>query len=142
MFESSGLYSVRSFYGIINSRGVVPMHTPAVWSLNIPPRIHVFLWLLANNKLLTRDNLAKRRDVEDLSCLFCSENETCHHLFFDCFVAKLIWPVIHELFGVQVGNDLESVARWWISNSKNSALNVVCTAILWALWKLRNDMCF
>ena len=57
-------------------------------------------------------------------------------------MAKLIWPVIHELFGVQVGNDFESVARWWISNSKNSALNVVCTAILWALWKLRNDMCF
>ena len=29
--------------------------------------------------------------------------------FFDCFVAKLIWPVIHELFGVHVANDFESV---------------------------------
>jgi hypothetical protein len=30
----------------------------------------VFLWLLANNKVLTRDNLAKRRAVNDKTCLF------------------------------------------------------------------------
>ena len=30
-----------------------------MWKLKVPPRIHIFLWLLANNKLLTRDNLAK-----------------------------------------------------------------------------------
>ena len=63
-------------------------------------------------------------------------------IFIYCFVAKLIWPVIHEMFGVHAGNNFEFVARWWISNKNNSALNVVCIAILWALWKLRNDMCF
>ena len=31
----------------------------------MPPRIYIFLWLLSNNKTLTRDNLAKRRNVED-----------------------------------------------------------------------------
>ena len=30
-----------------------------MWKLKVPPRIHIFLWLLANNKLLTGDNLAK-----------------------------------------------------------------------------------
>ena len=138
---ASGVYSVKSFYSFVNHRVVVPVCTPAVWKLKIPPRIHVFLWLLANNKLLTRDNLAKRRTVDDLSCLFCSEQETCHHLFFGCFVANLVWPVISDICGVQVGSDFESVARWWL-NSKNPALNVVCVAVLWALWKLRNEMCF
>jgi hypothetical protein len=103
----SGQYSASSFYAVINNRGVTPVHTPAVWKLDVPPRLHVFLWLLANDRLLTRDNLGKRRHVEDPSCLFCSELETSHHLFFDCFVAKLVWPVISELLNVSVGTDFE-----------------------------------
>jgi hypothetical protein len=43
--------------------------------------------LLSNNKTLTRTNLVKRRHVEDKSFLFCSEQETVSHLFFDCCVA-------------------------------------------------------
>ena len=53
------------------------------------PRIHIFLWLLANNKILTRDNLAKRKRVDVMSCLFCAEPEMVHHLFFDCVVARV-----------------------------------------------------
>jgi hypothetical protein len=49
LFHSSGVYSVSSFYGIINNGGVIPVHTPAVW-------------LIANNKLLARDNLQKTEE--------------------------------------------------------------------------------
>jgi len=42
----------------------------------------------------------------------------------------------------EVGQDFESVARWWISNNKNEILNCVCAATLWVLWKLRNGLCF
>jgi hypothetical protein len=110
-FHESGQYSVSSFYAIVNNRGVVPVHTPAVWKLNVPPRLHVFLWLLANDRLLTQDNLAKRRPVADGSCLFYSEVESSRHLFFDCFVAKLVWEVISELLNTSVGSDFKSVAR-------------------------------
>jgi hypothetical protein len=59
-FESKGVYSVSSLYAIVNFRGVMPAHIPAVWRVKVQPRVHVFLWLLANNRLLTRDNLVKR----------------------------------------------------------------------------------
>jgi hypothetical protein len=49
-----------------------------------------FLWLLANNKVLTRENLAKRKHMDDLSCLFYCEKETVSHLFFECCVARLL----------------------------------------------------
>jgi hypothetical protein len=62
-FESKGVYSVSSMYAIVNFRGVMPVHIPAVWRVKVQPRVHVFLWLLANNKLLTRDNLSKRQHV-------------------------------------------------------------------------------
>jgi hypothetical protein len=64
-YSSSGKYSVQSLYAIVNHRGVVPIFIHAVWKLNIPPRVQFFLWLLSNNRVLTRDNLAKRREVND-----------------------------------------------------------------------------
>jgi hypothetical protein len=61
-----------------------------MWKIKVPPRIHIFLWLLANNKVLTRDNFVKRRNVDDKTYLFCKEYETVHHLFFDCCVVQLM----------------------------------------------------
>jgi hypothetical protein len=57
------------------------VYTPVVWKIIVPPRLHIFLRLLTNNKIHTRDNLAKRKHVEDLTCLFCSEVESVHHVF-------------------------------------------------------------
>jgi hypothetical protein len=72
-FESSGGFSVQSLCAIVNNRGIRQILTPVVWKIIVPPRLHIFLWLLVNNKILTRDNLAKRKKIEDLSCLFCSD---------------------------------------------------------------------
>jgi hypothetical protein len=83
-FDSSSRFSVQSMYRTISYRGIRPVFTPILRDLNAPPRIHIFLWLLSDNKTLTRTNLAKRKYLDDQSCLFCSENETVHHLFFDC----------------------------------------------------------
>jgi hypothetical protein len=59
-FTSSGVYSSQSLYKIINFRGIKTVHVSAVWKIKILPRVHFFLWLLINNRVLTRDNLAKR----------------------------------------------------------------------------------
>ena len=141
-FSSSGKFSVLSMYNIVSFRGIQPVYTPVVWNLHVPPRIHIFIWLLTNNKTLTRNNLAKRQKVEDLSCLFCSEPETVQHLFFDCCVARVSWDHLSEVLGTQIGTDFESVARWWVSEKNNSVLNTCSAALLWSLWKLRNDLCF
>jgi hypothetical protein len=72
---------VQTLYAIINNRGVKQVFTPVMWKISVPSRLHVFLWLLANNKVLTRDNRAKRNNVDDKTRLFCSENESTMHLF-------------------------------------------------------------
>jgi hypothetical protein len=71
-FSSLGRYYVQSLYAVIDDRGVKQIYTLLMWKIHVPPRIHVFLWLLVNNKILTMDNLAKRKDVDDKSCLFSS----------------------------------------------------------------------
>jgi hypothetical protein len=94
-----------------------------MWKINVPSRIHIFLWLLANNKTLTRDNLAKRKHVDDTSCLFCNEKESVSHLFFECYVAKLFWSWIVEITCTPIGADFESVAKCYLSEKRFSMLN-------------------
>lgn len=65
-----------------------------------PSQISVFLWLLSNTRLLTRDNLAKRREMSDTTCLFCAEMESISHLFFDCCAARAVWTSLRlVMFG-------------------------------------------
>jgi hypothetical protein len=52
---------VQSLYAIVNNRSIKQVFTPDMWKIPVPSRLHVFLWLLANNKVLTRDNLTKMK---------------------------------------------------------------------------------
>jgi hypothetical protein len=41
-----------------------------------------------------------------------------------------------------VKTDFESVATMWNLGEKFKIVNVCITAIMWAIWKFRNDMMF
>ena len=140
--ESNGIYSSSSLYSIINFRGVVPVFIPSVWKIISPSRVNIFLWLLANNKLMTKYNLKKRGIEKPPECLFCSENESIQHLFFDCVVAKQIWKHVSDFFCLSVGSDYMSIAHFWPGHSKHACLNSVAAYVLWCIWKLRNDHVF
>lgn len=127
---------------MINCRGVFPVYTHAVWKLVFPPRVQFFLCLLSQNRTLMRDNSQKRRDVTDPTCLFCNELESISHLFFDCIVAVNVWKAVAEVVDVNISSDYESVARLWVANKKYLVTNVISSAVLWSLWKLRNEICF
>lgn len=129
-FSSKGIYTSQSLYKVINIRGVIPIHTPNIWSLNIPARIHFFHWLLFKNKVLTRDNLAKRQHVEDKRCLFCDELESSQHIFFDCVVAKKMWGIISDIVGRDMGTSFQNIDVCWLSNRKFSGVNIISSAAL------------
>lgn len=135
-------YSVQSLYKIINFRGIQPDLISSIWEIKVPPRVQYFIWLLSKNKLLTRDNLGKRRKVEDVSCLFYNELESINHVFFECAVAQQLWSVLSSIFDISLGDSIESIGKLWLSNKRNGVLNVFTSASLWRLWKLRNDICF
>jgi hypothetical protein len=104
-----------------------------VWKLTIPPRVHFFFWLLSKNKLLTRDNLGKRRKLDDQSCMLCSDREYMNHLFFECVVTKRAYKIVSEALKVNVGSDYEFVAKLWLCNKKFGITNMVTTALCWSL---------
>lgn len=93
----------------------------------------MLLWLVINNRALTRDNLAKRKKVEDESCLFCSEKESIHHIFFECVVARQLWVIISEILGCNIGSDIVDVGKYWLSNKKFFLLNMITSAVFWSI---------
>jgi hypothetical protein len=42
-FASSGKYLVQTLYDVINDRGVKQIHTPVMWKISVPPRLHIFM---------------------------------------------------------------------------------------------------
>jgi hypothetical protein len=92
-----------------------------------------FLWLLSHNKLLTRNNMGKRRHFKDWTCLFCKEDESIYHLFFGCVVAKQIWELIFEVVGMEIDTDYESVANPWLCNKKFRVVNMISSAVCWGI---------
>jgi hypothetical protein len=140
--NSTGKYSVQSLYAIMNDRGFRQIFTPVMWKIPVPSRLHVFLWLLANNKVLTRDNLAKRKQADDKTCLFCDEFEFVLHLFFECCVAQLLWKTVSEISALPLIKDFESLDMIWVRRKKFRVHNVLTSAVIWSIWKTRNNLCF
>jgi hypothetical protein len=137
--HASGEYTFQSLYDVVNFGGVKPVFIPSVWKLNVPPGIQVFLWLVSNNKILTRDNLSKRQLVQDKRCLFCSDLESVEHLCFECDIIKMVWNCVSIIMKKQVGSTYEQVAGLWVSNEANGAVNIITSVVIWNAWKMRNE---
>ena len=81
--------------------------------------------------------------MTDLTCLFCSEPESCSHLLFRCIVADAIWGEVFRITGLATyPASFEKIAGLWLSESKHEVTNVLHAAVMWLLWKSRNDLCF
>ena len=81
--EKSGRFSVKSLYeGLTKNECGVSLKRN--WKGKIPAKIKIFLWLMSNDVVLTKDNLLKRKWQGDPTCVFCECDETIPHLFFGC----------------------------------------------------------
>lgn len=87
--EKSGKFSVKSVYNALSASEAGSYHK-LIWKGRVPARIKIFLWLVINDAILTRDNLMKRRWKGEPTCCFCDLNESVSHLLFECSVAKSI----------------------------------------------------
>lgn len=106
----------------------------------------IFLWLLAKNKLLTGDNLNKRKNVVlSLTCVLCFETKTCSHLVFwmfscsrnlaHCYWDWLTFSILLICSVFIVGESVKMfIIRLWMLH-----MQLLCGL---ALWKNHNDICF
>jgi zinc-binding in reverse transcriptase len=72
-------------------RGITDLHADMWRLLSISLKIKVFIWLVTQNKILTRDNLMKRGWVELTQYTLCNNTEIITHLFLTCDLASQVW---------------------------------------------------
>lgn len=116
-----------------------------IWKGKIPAKIKIFLLLMTNDAILTKDNLLKRNWKGDPTCYFCNYTEDISHLFFQCCVAKTIWAVVAKCFGANtIPRNLNQCWQWcnkWLPFDKKYHVWGVA-AVCWAIWKAHNKACF
>lgn len=93
------MYSVRSMYQHLGNEDRVQKYKE-LWCAKLPLKIKIFMWLVSQDAILTKDNMVKRKWKGDERCVFYGDKETSMHLIFECVNAKGIWSVIVFAFGV------------------------------------------
>jgi hypothetical protein len=103
------------------------------------------MWFLHRMEILTKDNLIRRNWIGSESCCFCDGNEPIHHLFFDCPFAKIIWRIIHMMFGLSPPKNIKNLFGNWLKGIPKKDLikiRVGVGAVIWTMWNTRNDFIF
>ena len=103
------------------------------------------MWQMAQDAVLTRQVMKKRKWPGNPACAFCHEAETAAHLFFTCPVARAVWRSI----GVVLGTNLSPNDYWqcyvWCHKflpAETSFHIVGLAAVTWAIWLARNRATF
>ncbi|XP_042948632.1 uncharacterized protein LOC122281317 [Carya illinoinensis] len=102
---TSGEFSVKSAYHLLPEMdeqlcGQSSTPSPSkplwtkVWNLKVSNATKTFLWRACLNGIPTRDNLVKRKAVEDPACPVCSvQPETVEHILWSCPSARDVWSL-------------------------------------------------
>jgi hypothetical protein len=96
--SSPGHFSVSSAYKFITSSytnlsSEPPQFWKSLWKLKLNDRLRLFLWKIAWNIFPTQMRLGQILQItSQSSCPLCKlPDDSLHHLFFDCFVAGVVW---------------------------------------------------
>jgi hypothetical protein len=103
------------------------------------------MWLVAQDAILTKDNMIRRHWQGGPSCYFCGEPKNRGYLFFTCPVAKVVWGIFALCFHQNTRPNSYAQYWAWVSTALSGGQNVYVlglAAICWAIWKARNNTCF
>lgn len=116
-----------------------------IWEAKLPLKIQIFLWQMAQDAVLTRAVMKRKKWPGNPVCSFCNNVETASHLFFTCPVARVAWRAV----GVVLGTDLCPNNTWQFYVWCNMFLpngarfyTVGLAAVTWAIWLARNKATF
>ncbi len=147
-----GTFNPRNAYKFLMFDGVDDRRVRHLWSIRIPPKVKIFLWLVNRNRILTADNLSKRGWVGPSVCCLCGRASKClSHLFFFCPFARAAWswnlfsePCTLSSFLNTVGGlaDRWIKARLSVKGRRKHLLDLCIAATCWEIWLARNDCIF
>jgi len=78
-----------------------------IWHKSVPLKVSICVWRLLRNRWPTKDNLARRgiiADVSQLCMVGCGFNESTYHLLLCCSIFGTLWQLVKDWIGVSFAN--------------------------------------
>lgn len=147
-WSTNGEYSAASVYKMLIMAGKTHWGFMEIWSAAAPSKVKIFTFLLLKDRILTRDGLQRRGINCEEHCVLCDERplETVHHLFFQCQNAREVWAQCSDIMQSRdlVSEIWESSRLLYCSKEGNQRQDWVVNfmAVLWSLWRQRNEVIF
>ena len=94
-------FEVRGFYLSFYPPTLLSFPWRMTWQSKVPPRVAFFSWFSSLGRVLTTDNLCKRRALVLDWCYICKScGELVDHLLLYCPIACELWSLVFCLFGI------------------------------------------
>ncbi|XP_050255150.1 uncharacterized protein LOC126701050 [Quercus robur] len=149
--EKIGTYSVKSGYKLLCEWQNEELSQPrifdidrnfwsSIWKIKVPRKIKHFIWKACSNSLPTKENLLKRKIVQDSVCQRCSNgSEDVVHLLWSCDDLREVW---NGEFGwvYNAGVQWTYFSEIWkfVQTRPHSVALFAATA--WSAWYHRNKL--
>ncbi|KAG7561138.1 Reverse transcriptase zinc-binding domain [Arabidopsis thaliana x Arabidopsis arenosa] len=139
----SNIFSTEKTWTALNPNGVPVTWHKSVWFKDHIPKHAFICWVVAWNRLHTRDRLRSWGLNISPSCVLCNASlETRDHLFFECGFSMQVWSYFTARTNLTPPIPFMSCLSWVRSASrdKNIALiiKLIFQASIYLIWKERN----
>ncbi|KAA3455658.1 Ribonuclease H-like superfamily protein [Gossypium australe] len=147
--EPSGKFTIRSAYRLLQTQdrtldstatqNTATLFYKQLWTLQIPNKIKIMLWMITRNYIPTMANLYQRRVVRDDKCPRCKAcSENLWHKFVGCPAATELWKRL-DFEWINQGEPSEWF-DWvtWIFSKCGETQRRVFVCGMWVLWLDRN----
>ena len=85
-------FQVKSCYKALLPRNGLIVPWRSIWKEKVPPRVAFFVWTAAMGRILTIDNLRRRRFLVLEWCCMCKRSgESIAHLLLNCPIARELY---------------------------------------------------
>ncbi|KAL2904979.1 LINE-1 retrotransposable element ORF2 protein [Bienertia sinuspersici] len=117
-----------------------------VWSRFNIPKYRFCTWIAVQGRLPSADRMVKMGSQMEKTCPLCShDEESIHHLFFECSYSQDILNDIKQWLGITIqSNQLLNILKWIRRKRRSmemqkSVWNSAITAAVFYIWKARNE---
>jgi hypothetical protein len=122
--SKKGVFKVKSYFSsLVGSEGRC-FPWKSVWRTQAPPMADFFAWTGALGKILTVDNLRKRKIIIVDRCYLCKRDGESVDYLLHCDVASTLWNLVFLWFGmswVMPRRVINLFACWWKAERPRSA---------------------